>query len=225
MRTSQDTDKISAALAKAQAALTNPKRNREVTVTPRSGSEYKYSYATLDSIFDLIRPAMTSSELVIWQGVQPKGDNAYWLTTRIFHSSGQWIETDTPLPYSGSTDAQSLGSALSYAKRYGLTAALGIASEEDDDGKLATKGKKEGVHRPADGAGERLGELERNRMVDVATVVQDFAKQGKFDEALREWEGTDFKDNADAKVFAWDRLPAPTRSTLKRMAREKAAAQ
>jgi hypothetical protein len=57
-------------------------------------------------------------------------------------------------------------------------------------------------------------------MVDVATVVQDFAKAGQFDKALAEWEGTDFKDSAEAKIFAWNLLPAPTRTTLKRMQTE-----
>jgi hypothetical protein len=136
MRTSTETDKLAAALAKAQAELQNPTRNRKVVVKTAKG-QYDYTYATADKIADLVRPVLGKHELSLAQGTA-KGDG-WLLVTRLTHASGQYIENDTPLPYSGSTDAQSLGSALTYAKRYGLTALLGIVAEEDDDGAGAAK--------------------------------------------------------------------------------------
>lgn len=213
MRTSQEIDKIAPALAKAQAKLANPKKNREVEVRSTKGT-YKYSYATLDSIFDLARPVLAEAEVSICQGTS-HADGRWVVVTRLTHSSGQWQETDTPLPYSGHSDAQVLGSALSYAKRYGLTAMLGIASEDDDDGTRAKKGPAKGA--PGEGVGDTLDEPTRNRMTDIATVVQDHAKAGKIDAAKKEWEGSDFQDNAEAKIFAWSLLPSATRSAIKRL--------
>ena len=147
MNTSKDIGEIAKALAAAQAKLSNPKRNREVNT-----GKFKYSYATHDSIIDLVRPVLAEVKLSIHQGVvksgAPDGSHGeYWVETLLMHESGQWMATTTPLPYTGSIDAQALGSALSYARRYGLSAMLGIASEEDDDGKAASSrngGKEKG---------------------------------------------------------------------------------
>lgn len=151
MRTSQEIDKIAPALAKAQAKLTNPKRNRKVVVKQKNGGQFEYSYATLDTILDLIRPVLAENELSIQQGTIRTADVLFTLTTRITHSSGQWYENDTPLPYTGIADAQALGSAMSYSKRYGVTAILALASEDDDDGRL-TKEKEKNIESeiPAD---------------------------------------------------------------------------
>jgi hypothetical protein len=223
VRTSQETDKISAALAKMAGQLTNPRRNLTATVKGRSKGgrdyEYQYMYASLDSILDMIRPVLNECELFVTQGIL--GDMPpYRLVTRITHSSGQWHETDIPLPYSGSVDPQELGIAHAYARRYGLAPMLGIAPEEDKDGARTEKDKRKGS--PSEGVEEHLDEPTRNRMTDVATVIQDWADQGKMDVALKEWEGTDFKGNQEAKIFAWTLLSAPTRSALKRLQADRA---
>lgn len=110
------------------------------------------------------------------------------------------------------------GKALSYAVKYAMLKLFSLETGEDEEQRF--EAKKE-ANKPSAGAGDRLSESLRNRMTDVALVVQDFAQAGKFDEAFREWEETDFQGDADAKVFAWSLLPAPTRSTLKRMAKAK----
>jgi len=61
------------------------------------------------------------------------------VVTRVLHSSGQWIEFGPFTIPLGKKDAQSVGSACSYAKRYALSAALAISAEKDDDGNRATK--------------------------------------------------------------------------------------
>lgn len=147
MRTSTETDKLAPALAKAQAKLINPVRNRKVKVkSKKSGAEFEYSYATFDKVLDLARPTLAENEIAVMQDVSYAAER-WTLTTRLMHSSGQWIEGDTPLPYSGSTDAQELGSALSYARRYGLAPLLGITAEEDDDGGR-TGGRANGNAKP-----------------------------------------------------------------------------
>lgn len=222
MRTSNETDKLSAALAKAHSKLVNPKRNliAKVKGKTKAGAfyEYEYTYAGLDSILDLVRPVLAEVELFVTQGVA--GDATFRLITRITHSSGQWMETDTPLAYSGAADPQELGIAMSYSRRYGIAPMLGIAPEEDKDDGRSNAAKKPAKGSAAEGVADALDEPTRNRMTDIATVVQDYARAGKFDKAMAEWESSDFKDIAEAKIFAWSLLPSSTRSTLKRMQAE-----
>ena len=72
---------------------------------------------------------------IAWaQGVNGS-ENGTVVETLIMHKSGQWFKTVTPVRIgSGDNAAQALGSGISYAKRYGLTAALGVVTEDDDDG-------------------------------------------------------------------------------------------
>lgn len=121
---------ISDALAKAQAAISNPTKNREVTVKSDKGS-YKFKYATFDAILDAVRAPLTANGIWFIQCVDG-GD----MVTRLVHSSGEWLESKVPMAEVRG-GPQQLGSALTYMKRYGLCAALGIAADEDDDGNAA----------------------------------------------------------------------------------------
>jgi hypothetical protein len=218
VRTSPEIDKIAPALVKVQAALTNPTRNKTVSMLLKSGKTFEFKYATLDSILDLVRPVLAEHEMAVIQGTgggTAANQPPLYLTTRLLHSSGQFYETDTPIPYNGG-DAQALGIALTYTKRYSITAMLGFAAEEDSDAG-ADKGKKPSKGTPAEGAGDSLDEPTRNRMTDVATVVQDHAKAGKLDKAREEWESSDFKDNAEAKIYAWHLIPSATRRAIKQL--------
>lgn len=124
------TNKIAEALAKAAGGITNPVKNREVTVKSDKGN-YKFKYATFDAILDSIRKPL--SENGLWF-VQTLEDNR--MVTTLYHSSGQCIISRIPF-VAGGNGPQAMGSALTYAKRYGLCALLGIAADEDDDANAA----------------------------------------------------------------------------------------
>lgn len=137
MKTSEQIDKLAEALAKAQGTFTNPERNRAVKVRLKENKgEYTFHYTTLDRIIDMIRPGMSANGLAFTQSV---GLDTDWVivTTRIVHASGQWIEDELPVRPDG-FGPQQVGSAITYGKRYSLTALLGIASDEDDDGNLGS---------------------------------------------------------------------------------------
>jgi len=123
---------LAKALAAAQAEITNPQKNREVTVSTKTGGSYKFKYATLDGILDAVRPALTKNGLWFVQTLA-NGDGKYRLETTLMHESGEWVQSEQPLFVSDATN-QAFGSALTYAKRYALTGMLGIAADEDDDG-------------------------------------------------------------------------------------------
>jgi len=129
---SEQIDKLAAALAEAQKEITSPPRNREVEVfSKRTNSKYKFRYATLDAIIEHVRPALTKNGLWFVQTLA-NGDGKYRLVTTLTHASGQWVSGETPI-LAESADNQAFGSALTYMKRYALSALLGIAADEDDD--------------------------------------------------------------------------------------------
>ncbi len=127
---------LAGALAKAQADITSPPRNREVTVKMKSGGIYKFKYATLDSIIDHVRGPLTANGLWFTQTLEGDDNGKYRLITALIHSSGQSIKSETPLLVVESGN-QAFGSALTYMRRYALCSILGVAADEDDDANSA----------------------------------------------------------------------------------------
>jgi len=128
VKTSEQIAELAAALAAAQGMMENAVMNR---VNPH----FKSKYADLAAIFDAARKPLSANGLAI---VQTIGDGV--LHTRLLHTSGQWIASEHPLPMSGRP--QEIGSALTYARRYSLSALIGIAADEDDDATGAEKAHK-----------------------------------------------------------------------------------
>jgi hypothetical protein len=128
--------KLSEALAKAQGEMESATFNR---VNPH----FKSKYADLASCRAAVTPALSRNGLAVTQVTQLIVDADVLrlvLVTRLTHTSGEWIESAYPLPYAPDRP-QVMGSALTYARRYALSAITGIASEEDDDGNEAEKNK------------------------------------------------------------------------------------
>lgn len=129
---SSEIDKLTAALVMFQSKVPPIKKNRQ--------SMYG-AYADLAGVLETIRPALVACELAVVQ--MPDGKAG--LTTIVTHSSGQWIRSHyemEPLPQvidkttkERAVTPQSLGSVITYQRRYALTAALGISTEEDTDAK------------------------------------------------------------------------------------------
>jgi hypothetical protein len=137
MNSTEKIASIAEALAAAQAEIQNPHKNREVTVRPREGAPYSFSYATLDSILDGVRPILARHGLAIVQTMVLLGENRTpAVRTTILHKTGESISTDIPMTIDRPGN-QALGSALTYARRYGLIGLLAIAADEDDDGNSA----------------------------------------------------------------------------------------
>lgn len=132
MKTSETTGAIAAALAKARAAFTPIERNRTAPVTRNENGPTR-SYSTIDDVLKAVTPALCANELALVQGPAEGGE----LATRLMHSSGEWIETLSPIHQGSQPGAQGYGSGLTYARRYAAMAILNVAPEEDDDGAKA----------------------------------------------------------------------------------------
>ena len=110
-------------------------RSEIQTLIPKDGQANRSRYVTLGAILEAITPILAVHDLVILQ--EPLAtDTAVGVATSILHESGASIDFGTLLMPFGDGKPQSVGSALSYARRYALTAVLGLAGD-DDDGQAA----------------------------------------------------------------------------------------
>ncbi len=129
MHMSQKVDQIMPEFYQFQQAVKNPKKAAE---------GYGYKYMTLDDLIDHAREAMAGRGLSFSQEVRSGDNGDIELMTRIYHVSGQWLAFGPlVLPKDNGKKMnriQQAGSAITYARRYSLAAALGIASELDSDG-------------------------------------------------------------------------------------------
>jgi hypothetical protein len=119
------------ALAKALATAQSQIKGATKDAT---NPHFKNKYADLSSVWDACRKPLSENGLSILQyTVIHEGQPA--LVTMLLHVSGESVEGLTPLLV-GKQDMQALGSAITYARRYGLAAMVGVAPE-DDDGQAA----------------------------------------------------------------------------------------
>lgn len=129
MQTSPDIKELATALAKAQKAIKSASKDA-------TNPFFKTKYADLSSVWEAAREPLTSNGLSVVQTTEPM-EGGFLLVTRLFHESGQWIQSALPI-LPPKFDMQVLGSAMTYARRYSLAAIAGIAPGDDDDGE-ATK--------------------------------------------------------------------------------------
>jgi hypothetical protein len=130
MKTSEQINEIAGALAKAQSAMRNAPLNK---INPH----FRSKYADLAGIRDATTPALAANGIALVQTLDTTEAGSVVLT-RLVHTSGQWIESACAIPTV--PDMQKLGSAITYARRYSLSAICGIAADEDDDGNAAAEG-------------------------------------------------------------------------------------
>lgn len=116
-------------LAKAQSNFPVIPRDKTVKVTMKSGGSYSFAYAPLDTILHCVRKPLAENGLSVMQTIAEDR-----VTTILGHESGESISLAPVKILQSEQGAQALGSALTYARRYSLTLALGIVADEDDDG-------------------------------------------------------------------------------------------
>lgn len=123
---------------------------QEVPVILKETSGYGYKYADLPAIFETINPLMEKHNLGFYQSV----DGTDVLTVVFHHQSGEKIESRTAIPQGvslkGMNDFQVLGSAITYIRRYALSAMLGLVTDKDNDASGEQIGKKQTNSKPVD---------------------------------------------------------------------------
>jgi ERF superfamily len=173
-RCSETIGTIAAALAKAQAELTNPEKSLVATI--RSSFPHKgdrtFRYAPLSSGLDIVRKGLGRHEIATIQTTAiDKDAGLLRLTTVLAHSSGEWISSEWPVcAIADIASAQRMGAALTYARRYALFTLVGIAGEDDLDAPDLDAGPKPAV--------ELLRSDPRNQSNGRAVVADRSARGG-----------------------------------------------
>ena len=139
MQKSESIAKLSAALAKAQGQMRHAAKDKD-------NPFFHSRYADLAGVIDAMRAPFSENELAVTQGVS-SSPGFVVVATMLSHSSGEWISSELQLPTHKYTkageideqhDAQGVGSAITYARRYALAAMCGVA-QDDDDGNAASR--------------------------------------------------------------------------------------
>jgi len=136
---SSEITKLAKALIEVQKLLTPAMKDARNPFT-------KSTYATLNSVMDTCRDALLQNGIWLCQYLVPvDATGCIGLATKLTHAeSGQWQSSIAVVPLP-KADPQGMGSAITYARRYALSAMLGIVTE-DDDGEAAKISQKSSSH-------------------------------------------------------------------------------
>lgn len=130
-RSGEITDLV-AALVKVQGHLKPAAKDHE-------NPHFRSRYADLASIWEACRELLSAHGLAVVQAIEllPEG-LGLCLRTTLLHTSGQFVSSMIPLSFQAG-NMQAMGSAITYARRFGLAPLVGIVADDDDDGNLAAK--------------------------------------------------------------------------------------
>lgn len=134
MNRSESIIELSKALSKFQGEVKNPKNTA-------TNPFFRSKYAPLEEVLNTTRPILSKYGLSVIQSPSSEGEYVS-ITTILMHESGEWMEFQPLKLKTDKNTAQGAGSAISYGRRYALSAILGISSEDDDDGNIAEPKKE-----------------------------------------------------------------------------------
>ena len=168
MKSSESINELATALAAAQGQM-------GAAVKDAENPFFKSKYADLGAVIKALKEPFSSNGLSYTQFPIRDGDSA-GVVTRLMHSSGQWMESEYTLPLA-KFDAQSAGSAFTYARRYALQSIAGIPAA-DDDGNAATEAAPDPLeaHNTA---------LQAN--LDSVNAIKDGIANGQWDVVAECW--------------------------------------
>lgn len=206
-------------IANLAQALTKAQSEIEGAIKDKTNPHFKSRYADLSSVVDALKLPLAKHGLAYVQVAHDK-ENAAAIETLIIHSSGETLSCGVISVPVSKGDAQGFGSALTYARRYSLSAAFGVAPE-DDDGNAATTAKPTSI--PNTGH-EVNGDEFRALSPDMQTWVSDLAaeidaiyiKEGAAQAYAHSMEQMAGADNLnELKMAVAYKLPSKTRNAIK----------
>ena len=122
------------------SALLKAQKEMGTAIKDSSNPFFKSHYADLNAIREACMPALNNNGIVVLQPtVHIDGKN--FVKTVLLHESGEQIDCLTEIIYSKVNDAQSQGSGITYARRYGLQSLVNVGAEDDDGNKASTPQK------------------------------------------------------------------------------------
>lgn len=172
MQHSEQIDQLATALAAAQRDIRGAAKNA-------ANPYFKSSYADLASVWEAVREPLTANGLSIVQA--PAVDNGLvGVTTLLLHNSGQWIRFTSNAEVKD-LSAQSVGSAVTYLRRYALSSATGTYGDVLDDDGEAAQGRKPAAQKAPDGYAKWLEEATAIAGAGGVSALQDAFKRAQKD--------------------------------------------
>lgn len=194
---------IAAAFVKAQRAF-GP------ALKTHTNPAFRSKYADLSACVEAVIDALNANGIALMQHSH-EVDSGVTVETVFLHESGEVLNSGKLHVPASKQDPQGYGSALTYARRYSLMAACGIAPE-DDDGNAASK-RQAPVITATQGAMDSVDEETRNYLRDLAMECIDIVKKQN---PLGAWLRLE-RENLDdeQKTALWTLLDSKTRSAIK----------
>jgi len=165
MKHSNELKQLAGALSKAQSEMSGAKKSAK-------NPFFKSNYANLEEVINCIKDPFANHGLSFLQ-FPVSADGFAGVETTIMHESGEWVSNEFMLKCA-KNDPQGMGSAITYARRYGLQSAVGLPSE-DDDGNAATK-RSQPAQQAKPTPIQAAPSLPAINTVDVTII--DYAKAG-----------------------------------------------
>ena len=123
-------------LIEVKRRLKKPTLNKKVDVKTKYGSDYSYSYTTLDNLIDTIQQAIGTADLS-WIQIPISSNGQVGVHTYLISSDDKMDCGEFLLP--AGNGIKDKGSALTYARRYALSSIFGVSSESDSDGRQSSE--------------------------------------------------------------------------------------
>lgn len=185
----ETSNKLAEALVEFQSKVPVIPKNHTAKIKTKTGSDYQYSYADLADMWEAIRTPLKDCGLAVTQHLVGGSDGYTGIKTKIWHKSGETDESTVDVP-TGEKSAQEVGSQITYYKRYSLSSALGISTEEDDDGEA---GNSKPVSKP------RASENKPASDKQIA-LIKKLAKENDIEQAAIDARLKEIKTSADAST-------------------------
>ena len=188
MQMSDSIKELACALVKVQAEL--------VPVSKDKNNYFNQSYVGLDTVMPLALAILSKHGIALTQTPGTSADGVgTTLTTALLHVSGEWLTDTQPLLLEKPT-AQGQGSAITYARRYGLMSVLGIVAEEDDDGQQASK-KATPRRKAQNGKAETQAEAKPTRVMGDLAAKATAQQTATIIKLLKESCGDDEREQIE----------------------------
>lgn len=181
MKTSESIKNIAPALLKAQKAIGGAKKGA-------ANPFFKSKYADYGAVLEVSKDPLNDNGILVLQPVVFH-DGKSFVETNLIHESGEFISGETEVVCAKQNDPQALGSAITYARRYGLQSLLSIPAEDDDgEGAMArannnatkfSASEKKAAADAIDAAADAAQEKILNKAVETKVKAGSFRKPGQ----------------------------------------------
>ncbi|HEY6018690.1 MAG TPA: ERF family protein [Candidatus Paceibacterota bacterium] len=209
MITEHSTPELFAALSKAQAEIENASKNA-------NNPHFRSKYADLAEVLTTIRDTFPRHGLSLIQS--PSFDGAMChVTTLVAHDKGGYLLSQASC-VPAKSDAQGIGAATTYLRRYGASAMAGIA-QEDDDGQSAAHNRKPAAvstGKPQDGAWEQSEALgyDRATLEGIGATANEYWETGDVAGAVEFLDSKQLPQ--EAKIAVWTLFDSKFRAAIKK---------